>query len=69
MIAYEHCTAVDFASTNWKKILEFYDWLYQIKPNSMVALNRAIIVAELDGARAGLAALDQITNLEVLENY
>jgi len=68
-IAYEHCIAPDFASTNWKRILELYDWLHQIKPNPMVALNRAIVVAELEGAGAGLAALDHIPDLLALENY
>jgi len=59
-IAYEHCIAVDFSSTNWKKILELYDWLYQIKPNAIVALNRAIIVAELEGPSAGLHSLSNV---------
>ena len=68
-IAYEHCIAIDFASTNWKKILELYNWLYQIKPNAIVALNRAIIVAELEGPSAGLAALDGIPDIQALENY
>ncbi len=68
-IASEHCMAADFSSTNWKRILELYDWLYQIKPNAMVALNRAIVVAELEGASPGLAALDRIPDIQALENY
>jgi RNA polymerase sigma-70 factor (ECF subfamily) len=68
-IVYEHCIAPDFASTNWTKILELYDLLLQIKPNAMVALNRAVIIAELQGPTAGLAALEKIENLEVIKNY
>lgn len=68
-IVYEHCIAPDFGSTNWKKILELYDILFQIKPNAMVALNRAVIIAELQGPLAGLAALEKIENLDALKNY
>ncbi len=68
-IVYEHCVASDFASTNWEKILELYDLLFQIKPNAMVALNRAVIIAELQGPNAGLAALEKIENLDAIKNY
>lgn len=68
-IVYEHCTAPDFGSTNWIKILELYDILFQLKPNAMVALNRTVIIAELHGPMAGLTALEKIENLEVLKNY
>ena len=67
-IAYEHCIAKDFASTNWIMILQLYDWLYNLKPDGLVALNRAIIIAEVRGAEAGLAALDFI-DPDSLKNY
>jgi RNA polymerase sigma factor (sigma-70 family) len=68
-IAFEHCMAKDFVSTNWKKILQLYDWLFQLKPDAIVALNRAIVVSELEGAHAGLAALERIVDIESLEHY
>jgi RNA polymerase sigma factor (sigma-70 family) len=68
-IAYEHCVAKDFASTNWSRILQLYDWLYQIKPNPLVALNRAIIIGELRGPEAGLAAVDGVDGIEALDQY
>lgn len=68
-IVYEHCIAPDFASTNWNKILDLYNLLFQIKPNAMVALNRAVIIAELNGPAAGLAALEIIENLDAINNY
>jgi RNA polymerase sigma factor (sigma-70 family) len=68
-IVYEHCVAPDFASTHWAKILELYNLLYQIKPNAMVALNRAVIIAELQGPQAGLAALEKIENIDTIKNY
>jgi RNA polymerase sigma factor (sigma-70 family) len=68
-IALEHCLAPDFASTNWKNILALYDVLYALRPDAIVALNRSIVVAELEGPRAGLEALDRIPDLDALENY
>ncbi len=68
-IAYEHCIAAHFAATNWKRILELYDLLYQLKPNAMVGLNRAIVIAELEGARAGLLSVDGLPDIDTLENY
>jgi predicted RNA polymerase sigma factor len=68
-IAYEHCAAKDFASTNWSRILQLYDWLYQIKPNPLVAVNRAIIIGELHGPEAGLAAVDDVEGIEALDQY
>ena len=68
-IAYEHCIAKDYASTNWKSILQLYDWLYHLKPGAMVALNRAIVIAEVEGAEAGLTALEQIHGANSLRNY
>ena len=49
-------------------ILQLYDWLYNLKPDGLVALNRAIIIAEVRGAEAGLAALDFI-DPDSLKNY
>ncbi len=68
-IAYEHCIAQNYASTNWKVILQLYDWLYSLKPDATVALNRAIVIAEVEGAQAGLNALDQIQSPDSLRNY
>jgi RNA polymerase sigma-70 factor (ECF subfamily) len=40
-----------------------------MKPSPIVALNRAIALAEVSGPRAALAALDAIADREVLESY
>jgi RNA polymerase sigma factor (sigma-70 family) len=68
-IAYEHCIAPRYEDTDWKKILQYYDLLYQLQPNNMVALNRAIVVAELEGPEAGLQELAKIRKSGGLENY
>jgi RNA polymerase sigma-70 factor (ECF subfamily) len=57
-IAAVHTDAPASDATDWSQILDLYDQLLAIRPNSVVALNRAIAVAGRDGAVAGLAALD-----------
>lgn len=68
-IAYEHCVAPTYEQTNWQHILYLYDLLYQIQPNPIVALNRAIVIGELEGTEAGIQAIQGIPNLKSLENY
>lgn len=69
-IAAIHCTAADYASTDWARILRHYDELHRIKPSPVVALNRAVAVAHLLGPRAGLDALAEIPARHRLEsNY
>ena len=65
-IAALHSTSVDYASTDWARILEFYDLLMQLEPTPIVALNRAVAVAETQGPEAGLKSLEAI---EALSNH
>lgn len=67
-IAALHCTAPDYAATDWAAILAHYDQLHRIKPSPIVALNRAVAVAHLHGPQAGLEAIAQIDQLEKLES-
>jgi RNA polymerase sigma-70 factor (ECF subfamily) len=68
-IAACHCTATDYASTNWSRILRHYDELNRMKPSPVVALNRAVAVAQLHGPQAGLEAIDAIPQRERLESH
>jgi RNA polymerase sigma-70 factor, ECF subfamily len=63
LIAAEHAHAATAADTDWPAIVRLYDLLLQRMPTPVVALNRAVAVAEADGARAGLAALDAVPGL------
>lgn len=67
-IAAIHCTAPDYASTDWARILSHYDELLRLKASPIVALNRAVAIAHLRGPRAGLDAIAQIPQRERLEN-
>ncbi|MDQ6752298.1 MAG: RNA polymerase sigma factor [Actinomycetota bacterium] len=53
-----HSDAPDAASTDWRQILKLYDQLLAVAPGPVVALNRAVAVAEVDGPTAALALLD-----------
>ena len=68
-IAAIHCTATDYAATDWARILRHYDALNRIKPSPVVALNRAVAVANLHGPQAGLDAVAEILQRDRLENH
>lgn len=61
-IAALHATAPTFASTDWRGIVALYDALLVRQPTVLVALNRAIALAEADGAGPGLDAIDAIAD-------
>ena len=53
-----HADADSFAATDWHQILALYDQLLAMTPTPVVALNRAIALAEVQGSDAGLHILD-----------
>ena len=59
-IAAVHSDAPTAAHTDWSQILALYDLLRAVAPTPVVALNRAVAVAELHGAEAGLAEVDRL---------
>jgi RNA polymerase sigma-70 factor (ECF subfamily) len=67
-IAAVHDDAAVAADTDWDQIVRLYDQLHAVRPNPVVALNRAVAVAELDGPDAGLAALGALDG-ERLADY
>ena len=56
-IAAVHADAPTAAGTDWSQLVALYDQLYAIRPNPVVALNRAVAVGALDGPTAGLNTL------------
>ncbi|HLM64716.1 MAG TPA: sigma-70 family RNA polymerase sigma factor [Acidimicrobiales bacterium] len=55
-----HSDAPSAATTDWWQILQLYDQLLALTPTPVVALNRAVAVAELDGPQAALALVDDL---------
>lgn len=68
-IAACHCTAADYQSTDWPRILSLYDQWMEINKSPVVALNRAVAVANVDGPRAGIEAVEAIRNRDQLDSY
>jgi RNA polymerase sigma factor (sigma-70 family) len=68
-IAACHCAAKDYESTDWQKILALYDRLAEFDQSPVVALNRAVAIANIRGAKAGLQAVRRIRNLNKLSSY
>jgi RNA polymerase sigma-70 factor (ECF subfamily) len=59
-VAAEHATAVTASDTRWDRICEHYAALVALNPSPAVRLAAAVAVAERDGPRAGLLALDDL---------
>jgi RNA polymerase sigma-70 factor (ECF subfamily) len=55
-----HSEAPSAADTDWCQIVQIYDQVMAIAPSPVVALNRAVAVAEVEGPGAGLAVLDEL---------
>jgi len=66
-IAATHCMASDASMTDWPRILHLYDQLLALTDSPVTAMNRAVAVARVHGAQAGLDALDNIHRCSVLE--
>jgi RNA polymerase sigma-70 factor (ECF subfamily) len=59
-IAAVHGDATTAAATDWHQILQLYDQLLAVAPGPVVALNRAVAVAEVHGPAAALAIVDSL---------
>ncbi len=55
-----HTHARDIRETDWGQLSRLYDHLYAVYPTPVVALNRAVVRAELDGPAVALAEVDQL---------
>lgn len=55
-----HSEAPDAASVDWRQILALYDQLYALEPTPVVALNRAVALAEAAGPQQALAQVDRL---------
>ncbi len=57
-----HARAPSWAETDWSAVVRLYDALRRLEPTPVVALNRALAVAERDGPGAALAELDGLVD-------
>jgi predicted RNA polymerase sigma factor len=68
-IASFHASAQRTEDTDWAQIVLLYDKLTTIRPSPVVALNRAIAVAQLEGPERGLEEIHFIADQERLASY
>jgi RNA polymerase sigma-70 factor (ECF subfamily) len=68
-IACEHAIAPSVRDTDWDRVVALYDLLVRQTPTSVVALNRALAVAERDGVEDGRRALMALADDHKLSTY
>lgn len=68
-IAACHALAPSFEETEWWRILSQYDLLMQIAPSPVVALNRTVALALVEGAHSGLRELERVRTMPGIEGY
>jgi RNA polymerase sigma-70 factor, ECF subfamily len=62
-----HTSARDVRDTDWSQVVALYDQLVRLDPSPIVALNRAVAIAELDGPDVALGIVDRLQ--EELADY
>lgn len=68
-IAAVHVDAPTWDDTDWREVLALYNVLLQVWPSPVVALNRAVALAMVEGPAAGLAAVDALADEPQLAVY
>jgi RNA polymerase sigma-70 factor, ECF subfamily len=68
-IAAVHAEAATPADTDWAEIIGLYDLLLRITPSPIIALNRAVAVAQLQGPEVALQQVDELLADGELDNY
>jgi len=68
-IAAVHASATRVEETNWAQIVSLYDTLMSLRPSPIVALNRAIAVAQHEGPERGLEEIHAIAGRDRLSTY
>jgi RNA polymerase sigma factor (sigma-70 family) len=68
-IAMMHSTASSFAQTDWRAILRLYDLLVSMQPSAIYQLNRAIVLAHLEGPAAGIRVIESLASDPSLRHY
>ena len=54
---------------NWAEVVQLYDALFALAGSPVVAINRSLAIAEVEGAQAGLAALNEVASDERVAEY
>ena len=68
-IAYEHCIAKDYASTNWEAITNYYEQLLKSQFDPVVHLNYCIVLMETRSARHALTEISKLNDNKQMQKY
>ncbi len=68
-IAAIHANAAHVEATDWAAIVSLYDTLMRLQPSPIVALNRAVAIAQRSGPASGLAEIRAMRDLDRLSGY
>lgn len=68
-IAACHSLAPNAAATDWPRILRLYDHLIQLNDSPIIALNRAVALARVEGPEKAIAAVESILDRQPLDSY
>jgi RNA polymerase sigma-70 factor, ECF subfamily len=68
-IAVAYAAAPDLGAIDWRLILSLYDRLSAMDPSPIIALNRAVALAKVEGPQAALAAIDALHGRRALSGY
>jgi RNA polymerase sigma-70 factor, ECF subfamily len=63
-ISAEHCKAARPEATDWRAIVRFYEELERVHPSPVIALNRAVALAMVEGPAAGLSIINGLADLD-----
>jgi RNA polymerase sigma-70 factor (ECF subfamily) len=68
-IASIHTNALSYDNTDWKMILHMYNLLLEINFNPIAALNRCLVIGEIEGPAAAILELEKMSELEENAHY
>ncbi|TMU56971.1 RNA polymerase sigma factor [Flagellimonas algicola] len=68
-ISAHHCAAPTYEQTKWNDILGLYDQLLSLEQSPIVALNRAVVLSEVEGATKAIEALEVLASQSDIGQY
>ncbi|WP_420400127.1 RNA polymerase sigma factor [Flagellimonas sp.] len=68
-ISAHHCAAPTYGQTKWNDILDLYDQLLSLEQSPIVALNRAVVLSEVEGATKAIEVLKELASQSDIGQY
>lgn len=69
LIAAHYTTAATYSDTDFAEVLAAYDRLMQVNPSPIVAMNRVVVLREVEGPEKAMAELDALAGESVLQKH